>query len=178
MAKLIEENTNGEGKTQGAFASVLQPFEQMVGSTIRSIRCNDMLANYLDQGVKVSSMKDTQLVGGALASIFAITVIFSGFRLLIGLVAWVYPIYRSGQAIKVKDAKESERWLIYWIVFAGVSTFFAYIGDVFLYWLPMYELTQVGIYVFLWHDLTDGATVLFNKYIRIIIEQSSEKLNK
>jgi len=174
MANLINENQEPKIEEMGTLSTFLQPARQMVQSTIRSIESNKLLAEKLDEAAKMTQMKKEQLVGGALALIFVISVIFSGLKLLISIVAWLYPLYRSGQAIKAQDAKESERWLIYWIVFAGVSTFFAYIGDIFLYWVPMYEFTQVGLYIFLWHDITDGATTLFNRYIRTLIERKSQ----
>merc|ERR1712048_1536329 len=97
----------------------------------------------------------------------------SGIAILISGVAWIYPLYQSVEAIKHK--RDQESWLMYWIVYALVQTFFVLIGNNFLFWLPFYDFIKLGVYFALWHPATTGAEKIFHKVISPYLDVVTKK---
>lgn len=80
------------------------------------------------------------LVGGA---VFVAILFFGiGAGSLCSIVGFVYPAFKSFEAIESKTRGDDTQWLIYWVVYA----FFAVIesfSDFLLYWIPFYYAFKV-----------------------------------
>lgn len=88
---------------------------------------------------------------------------FSGLSLIVSCVAWGYPLYRSVGAIEEK--LDQEKWLMYWVVYALVGSFFHTFGDNVLFWIPMYTPLKLVVYLMLWHPAVNGAERIFERLI-------------
>ena len=80
------------------------------------------------------------LVGGA---IFVAILFFGiGAGSICSIVGFIYPAFKSFEAIESKTRGDDTQWLIYWVVYA----FFAVIesfSDFLLYWIPFYYAFKV-----------------------------------
>jgi receptor expression-enhancing protein 5/6 len=113
---------------------------------------------------------------GALLGITALFIyFFSGMRALVHLVAFVYPAWASLKAINSEDQEDDRLWLAYW-VFYGFCTVIESVTDLFLFWIPFYELLKMGFYVYLYH--MKGALVLYEKLVRPMVIKLEEKEKK
>lgn len=75
------------------------------------------------------------LVAGAL---LLILVFFGmGAGSLCNVVGFVYPAFKSFQAIESKVRGDDTQWLIYWVVYAFFSIIEVFV-DFLLYWIPFY----------------------------------------
>jgi receptor expression-enhancing protein 5/6 len=82
------------------------------------------------------------LVGG----IVFIAILFFGIGAgsLCSIVGFLYPAFKSFEAIESKTRGDDTQWLIYWVVyafFAVIETF----SDFLLYWIPFYYAFKVRL---------------------------------
>ena len=80
------------------------------------------------------------LVGGTV--LVAILFFGIGAGSLCSIVGFIYPAFKSFEAIESKTRGDDTQWLIYWVVYA----FFAVIesfSDFLLYWIPFYYAFKV-----------------------------------
>jgi len=80
--------------------------------------------------------------------IITMGLIFSTFApLVVNLIAFVYPAYKSIKALESNDKDDDSKWLTYWVVygFFSVAEFFA---DLILSWFPFYFIAKTTL--FLW----------------------------
>jgi len=148
--------------TAGAISSVLKPVMEMCESVTKRVKSIKELEGLLNKATDASGMEEAQVVGVVIAVLVLLVFLISGFSLIAILVAWVYPMYRSCQA--VRDNKDSEKWLKYWVMY-GIVNFVLYFTDFAISWFPMYGLLKVGLYIGLWHPSVNGADVLFEHVV-------------
>merc|ERR1711977_218036 len=84
-----------------------------------------------------------------------------GPRLLINLVGFVYPAYKSFKAVESGDKKDDTLWLTYWVVFAFFSLT-EQAADFLISWIPMYFFLKVAFLVWCYHPVTAGATTIYS----------------
>jgi len=92
-----------------------------------------------------------------------ISILFS--RVVIITFGTLYPAYRSFKAVRMKDAKEYMKWMMYWIAFAFfcVGESFA---DVFMsFWFPFYYELKILLVFYLVSPWTKGSSMLYRKWI-------------
>ncbi|KAI6239551.1 Receptor expression-enhancing protein [Aphelenchoides fujianensis] len=90
-----------------------------------------------------------------------ISILFS--RLAILVCGMLYPAYKSFKAVRLKDAKEYMKWMMYWIAFAifCVAESFA---DIFVsFWFPFYYELKILFILWLVSPWTKGGTILYRK---------------
>eukprot|EP00494_Astrolonche_serrata_P024307 UN24565 len=163
-----------KSETSGA-GNVMQwtgPVEEMVDSLVKRLDNFEATSNLLKQAENATGQKPKLIVGGALLGLVSLLFLFFGFDSIVPLVAWVYPMYRSSQAVRTQSTN-SERWLIYWIVYGLTSLFFWLVGSIIGMIVPAFGLVKCGFYVFLWHDKTKGAQLIFNQYLRPGLEKQN-----
>jgi len=97
------------------------------------------------------------------------------FRLGLGI---LYPTYASFKALKTKTATNQYKWMMYWIVFALLSTIEG-ITDVLLgFWLPFY--TEIKILLQIWLILpisprSLGSGMLYQRFVhRYLVRREGE----
>ena len=80
------------------------------------------------------------LVLGAVMSIFVFFGVGAGS--LCGITGFVYPAFKSFQAIESKMKGDDQQWLIYWVVYGFFSVIETF-SDFLLYWIPFYYAFKV-----------------------------------
>lgn len=61
-------------------------------------------------------MLQAYVAGGVvLLPLLLLFYVFGGFTLLVNMSAFVYPAYKSLQAITATDTNEDKQWLSYWV---------------------------------------------------------------
>jgi len=102
--------------------------------------------------------------------------------LLINSLGFLWPCYRSFKALHKEnndisiDTKsnpihfQQSLWLQYWIIFA-IFNIFEFVFDVLISWLPFYYDAKVLFIVWLQHPYTQGAVLLYGKYVEPALQQ-------
>jgi len=122
----------------------------------------------------------TYMLIGVLVIIIMIIYFLSGLCALTNLVAFVYPAYMTIKAIKGGNKSDDRLWLAYWLWY-GLFALVESITDFLLFWIPFYEFLKMGFYVFLYAPNTQGALLLYSKFIEPLLpyleafEQQFEK---
>lgn len=88
------------------------------------------------------------------------------FRSLQNFLGYVCPAYYTYKTIESKKTDAMLDWAMYWFVLALFSSL-ERIMDAFLFWLPFYSLGKVLLVVYLWYPGTQGAQVIYNRFIRV-----------
>ncbi|KAI6176170.1 Receptor expression-enhancing protein [Aphelenchoides bicaudatus] len=105
-----------------------------------------------------------------------ISILFS--RLVILACGILYPAYKSFKAVRLKDAKEYMKWMMYWIVFAFfcIAETFA---DIFVsFWFPFYYELKIVLILWLVSSWTKGATILYRKWVHPNLVKHEEEIDK
>merc|ERR1712002_279839 len=79
--------------------------------------------------------------------IITMGLIFSTWApLVVNLIAFIYPAYKSIKALESNDKDDDSKWLTYWVVygFFSVMEFFA---DIILSWFPFYFIAKTTLFV-------------------------------
>eukprot|EP00128_Syssomonas_multiformis_P011815 Colp12_sorted_trinity150504_noHs@7458 len=80
------------------------------------------------------------------------------------LLGLLYPAYASFKAIKNRNLREYQMWLMYWVVFAFFSAF-EFFGDVLLSWFPFYYEFKLFFVLWLIMPQTRGAYYLYRQFV-------------
>jgi len=147
-----------------ASKDILGPMNEMTASLTRRIEQIPEIEKILRKAANSTGFSGENIVQLFLAAVLSLLFFLSGMTLIITGVAWVYPLYRSIQAVSHKK-EDQERWLMYWIVYGLVGSFFHTIGDTLLFWVPMYEPLKIVVYLVLWHPAIGGAEKVFENCI-------------
>eukprot|EP00614_Pseudopedinella_elastica_P042609 CAMPEP_0181260544 /NCGR_PEP_ID=MMETSP1097-20121128/1000_1 /TAXON_ID=35684 /ORGANISM="Pseudopedinella elastica, Strain CCMP716" /LENGTH=169 /DNA_ID=CAMNT_0023359065 /DNA_START=28 /DNA_END=537 /DNA_ORIENTATION=- len=110
-------------------------------------------------------LKQAHVVGGALLlPVLILFYVLGGFTLLVSLSGFLYPAYKSLQAMEVNDPAEDKQWLTYWVVYGTFSIFesvMSFLKDI----IPYYNVLKLGLFIFLYHSSTKGATKVYDKIL-------------
>jgi len=175
MADDLVEIVEPSKDSNGALSSVMGPVMEICESVTKRVKSVNELEALLKKGTEASGMEEAQVVGVVLAVILGLLFLFSGFSIIALFAAWVYPMYRSCQAVRdSKDADSLKKWLKYWVVY-GIVNFTLFFADYVVSWFPMYGLLKVGLYIGLWHPSVNGADVVFTAVVeRVFLKVGSD----
>src|SRR5210317_725697 len=90
---------------------------------------------------QTSVPKEYAVVGGVV-SLFFFIFFGIGAGVLCNVIGFLYPAFKSFQALENRVSSEVTQWLIYWVVFSFFSIIEVFI-DVLLYWIPFYYSFKV-----------------------------------
>ena len=80
--------------------------------------------------------KEYLVLGGGL--VFALLVFLGiGAGSLCNIIGFLYPAFKSFEAIETKQKGDDTQWLIYWVVYAFFSIIEVFV-DFLIYWIPFY----------------------------------------
>jgi len=142
---------------------ILGPINEMTSAIAQRLETIPQVDQVLSICRESSGFKNEHIILIVLGVCLWLCFFLSGLALIISAVAWGYPLYRSVCAIE--EEKNQEKWLMYWVVYALVSTFYHTIGDYFLFWIPFYNPLKLVTYLALWHPISNGAEKIFGKLI-------------
>jgi len=121
---------------------------------------------------KRTNVPKTYLALGAGAFVFVLIFFDFAGQLLSNLVGWVFPAYRSFQAIETSDKTDDTQWLTYWTVF-GFVALVEFFSNIILYWVPFYYLVKTLFFLWLFLPQFKGAEVLYTRFLRPVLLQYS-----
>ncbi|KAK6179878.1 hypothetical protein SNE40_012132 [Patella caerulea] len=101
-----------------------------------------------------------------------------GAQFLCNFIGFLYPAYASVKAVESSRKDDDTQWLTYWVVYSAFSLteFFA---DIFLFWIPFYWLLKCVFLVWCMAPIpSNGADMLYKKFIRPFILRHQEKIDK
>lgn len=127
----------------------------------------------LQETVKVP--KEFLALGGGL--LFIVLVFFGvGAGSLCGIVGFVYPAFKSFEAIESKSRGDDTQWLIYWIVYAFFSIIEVFV-DFLLYWIPFYYAFKLAFLLWAMLPQTKGAKFLYDSFLKDFLKKNESKID-
>lgn len=82
-------------------------------------------------------------------------------NLLVSIVGFLYPAYRSFKALESDDKEDDTQWLTYWVVYAFFTVF-----DEMTSWIlnlmPFYFMIKLVLMIWMFWPTTNGALVIYN----------------
>jgi receptor expression-enhancing protein 5/6 len=112
--------------------------------------------------------------GGVLLAIFFI--LGMGIAPLTSIVGFLYPAYKSFQAIEQKNKNDDTQWLVYWVIFAFFSIAETFI-DYLLYWIPFYYAFKVAFLLWAMLPQTRGAKLLYDNFLRDFLKKNESRID-
>jgi receptor expression-enhancing protein 5/6 len=107
-------------------------------------------------------------LAGLMSILLIIIYMFSGIRAITNIVGVVYPTYMSLKALRKEDKMDDMLWLSYWIWY-GLFTTLESITDLFLSWIPLYEIMKMGFYLYLYLPNVKGGLFLYHYFLEPLI---------
>jgi len=92
------------------------------------------------------------------------------------IIGFVYPAYKSLQAIGTKIKNDDTQWLIYWIVFAFFTTIESF-TDTLLYWIPFYFAFKMAFLLWAMLPQTKGAKFLYDKVLEDFLKKNESRID-
>ncbi|CAN7985308.1 unnamed protein product, partial [Ixodes hexagonus] len=86
-------------------------------------------------------------------------------RLVLLAVGALHPAYASCKAVRSRNPREYVRWMMYWIVLAGLLSVEPLADMFFACCLPLYAELKVALVVWLQSPSTKGASLIFRKLV-------------
>ena len=81
------------------------------------------------------------------------------------LIGVAYPAFRSFITLDSGNEAEMKQWLTYWVVF-GMLNITDHFAGFILRFIPFYYVLKLALMVALFHPSTNGATWLYDNYLR------------
>jgi len=124
---------------------------------------------------KLKVPKEFIVLGGAV--LFAIIMVFGvGIASLSNLVGFVYPAFKSFQAIETKNKGDDTQWLVYWVIFAFFSIIEVFV-DILLYWIPFYYPFKLAFLLWAMLPQTKGAKFLYDSFLKDFLKKNESRID-
>ncbi|KAL7540334.1 hypothetical protein ACHAXR_010027 [Thalassiosira sp. AJA248-18] len=92
------------------------------------------------------------------------------------IIAFIYPAFKSFQALEHRASGEVTQWLIYWVVYSFFSIIEVFI-DVLLYWIPFYYAFKVAFLLWAMLPQTRGAKFLYDSFLKDFLKANESKID-
>jgi receptor expression-enhancing protein 5/6 len=116
------------------------------------------------------------LVLGA-GAVFTLLIFFGvGAGVLCSIVGFLYPAFKSFEAIESKQKGDDIQWLVYWVVFAFFSVIETFI-DFLLYWIPFYYAFKLAFLLWAMLPQTKGAKFLYDSFLKDFLKKNESRID-
>lgn len=111
-------------------------------------------------------------------SVVLVIIIFFGVGAgsLCSIVGFVYPAFKSFEAIETKVKGDDTQWLVYWVIFAFFSIIEVF-ADFLLYWIPFYYAFKMAFLLWAFLPQTRGAKFLYDSFLKDILKKSESRID-
>lgn len=86
-------------------------------------------------------------------------------RLVLLAVGALHPAYASCKAVRSRNPREYVRWMMYWVVLAGLLTAEPLVDLMFSCCVPLYTVFKLALLVWLQSSSTKGSSIVFRKLV-------------
>lgn len=114
------------------------------------------------------------LSGGLL--LFVLVFCGIGAGSLCSIIGFVYPAFKSLQAIEGNVRGEDTQWLIYWVVYCFFSMIEVF-TDFLLYWIPFYFAFKLAFLLWAMLPQTKGAKFLYDSFLKDFLKKNESKID-
>jgi receptor expression-enhancing protein 5/6 len=111
-------------------------------------------------------------------SVLVLALVFFGVGAgsLCSIVGFVYPAFKSLQAIESKTRGDDTQWLIYWVVYCFFSIIEIF-ADILLYWIPFYYAFKLAFLLWAMLPQTKGAKFLYDSFLKDFLKVHESKID-
>lgn len=95
---------------------------------------------------------------------------------LCSIVGFVYPAFKSLQAIETKTRGDDTQWLIYWVVYCFFSIIEIF-ADILLHWIPFYYAFKLAFLLWAMLPQTKGAKFLYDSFLKDFLKVHESKID-
>mmetsp|Transcript_11178 Transcript_11178/g.33109 ORF Transcript_11178/g.33109 Transcript_11178/m.33109 type:complete len:205 (-) Transcript_11178:584-1198(-) len=124
---------------------------------------------------KTNVPKEYLVIGGGF---FLFFLVFFGIGAgsLCSIVGFVYPAFKSFEAIEKKTRGDDTQWLIYWVVYAFFSIIEVF-TSVLLYWIPFYYAFKLAFLLWAMLPQTKGAKFLYDTFLKDFLKKNESRID-
>uniref|UniRef100_A0A7S2R1Z6 Receptor expression-enhancing protein n=1 Tax=Eucampia antarctica TaxID=49252 RepID=A0A7S2R1Z6_9STRA len=109
--------------------------------------------------------------------VFFILVFFGiGAGSLCSIVGFVYPAFKSLEAIESKIRGDDTQWLIYWVCYSFFSIIEVFV-DSLLHWIPFYYAFKLAFLLWAMLPQTKGAKFLYDSFLKEFLKKNESKID-
>lgn len=98
-------------------------------------------------------------------------------NLLVSIVGFLYPAYRSFKALESDDKEDDTQWLTYWVVYAFFTVF-----DEMTSWIlnlmPFYFMIKLVLMIWMFWPTTNGALAIYNTVLAPFLRKYQGQIDK
>jgi receptor expression-enhancing protein 5/6 len=134
-----------------------------------------VLVTLVDLQDKTKVPKELLTVG--VGGLFLLIVLYGvGIASLCSIIGFVYPAFKSLQAIETKVRGDDTQWLVYWILFAFFNIIEVFV-DLLLYWIPFYFAFKLAFLLWLMLPQTKGATFMYDAFLKDFLKKNESRID-
>ena len=111
-----------------------------------------------------------------MSTLFVLIFIGIGAGVLCNLIGFLYPAFKSFQALENRSSNEISQWLIYWVIFSVFSIIEVFI-NVVLYWIPYYYSFKFAFLMWAMVPQTRGAKFLYDNFLKDFLKKNDSKID-
>ncbi|KAG9403654.1 hypothetical protein AC1031_006303 [Aphanomyces cochlioides] len=130
----------------------------------------------LVEAEKQTGVDKLYLAAGGAVVLLLVVLLGFGAGLLCNLVGFVYPAYESFKAIESESSNDDTQWLTYWVVYSCFQIVEVFV-DFLLYFIPFYYAFKLGFLVWLFLPSTQGATFVFNHFLKPFLKSHESTID-
>lgn len=108
---------------------------------------------------------------------FFVLVFFGiGAGSLCSIVGFVYPAFKSLEAIESKIRGDDTQWLIYWVCYSFFCVIESFV-DYLLHWIPFYFAFKLAFLLWAMLPQTKGAKFLYDSFLKEFLKKNESKID-
>ena len=126
---------------------------------------------------KKTGVDEGHIVLGGIVVSSLLILIFMGGVILSVVATVVYPAYKSIKALESAGEDDDKIWLTYWCVF-GVFSLVDEFGGIILSLIPFYYYIKIGLFLWMMHPATHGATTIYKTVLRPLLIKHRSRIDQ